>query len=93
MTRGTATTKSPRPARSEVAGWFATPVAPSTPPRNELAIKLALALSTPGVDVDAVVQTQRMLTIQTMQGYVRPGGKQTAPTRQKTSPGAWCLNR
>lgn len=57
--------------RIEVVGWFATPVAPSTPPRNELAIKLALALSTPGVDVDAVVQTQRISTIQTMQGYVR----------------------
>lgn len=57
--------------RAEVAGWFATPVAPSTPPRNELAIKLALALGTPDVDVVAVVQTQRMATIQTMQGYVR----------------------
>ncbi|MFF5791751.1 PadR family transcriptional regulator [Paeniglutamicibacter sp. NPDC012692] len=57
--------------RQEARNWFATPVAPSAPPRNELAIKLALALGTPGVDVAAVVQTQRLATIQTMQGYVR----------------------
>lgn len=57
--------------RQEAQDWFNTPVAPSTPPRNELAIKLALALGTPGVNVAAVVQTQRMATIQTMQGYVR----------------------
>ena len=31
-------------------------------PRDELAIKLALALCTPGVDVHAVVQTQRSAT-------------------------------
>lgn len=57
--------------RQEAQDWFSTPVAPSTPPRNELAIKLALALGTPGVNVAEVVQTQRMATIQTMQGYVR----------------------
>lgn len=57
--------------RQEAQDWFSTPVAPSTPPRNELAIKLALALGTAGVNVADVVQTQRMATIQTMQGYVR----------------------
>src|SRR5918999_3729926 len=45
--------------RHEVARWFATPVARTDRPRDELVIKLALALTTPGVDVGRVVQTQR----------------------------------
>src|SRR4029450_11291765 len=40
-------------------------------PRDELAIKLALALTTPGVDVRALVQTQRSATMRTLQEYTR----------------------
>ncbi|HEY2793468.1 MAG TPA: PadR family transcriptional regulator, partial [Micromonosporaceae bacterium] len=36
--------------RSELAHWFVTPVNHADRPRDELAIKLALALTTPGVD-------------------------------------------
>ena len=36
--------------RVELTLWFATPVEPADRPRDELAIKLALALTTPGVD-------------------------------------------
>ena len=57
--------------RAEVAHWFATPVARSERPRDELAIKLALALTTPGVDVAAVVQTQRTATMRALQEYTR----------------------
>ncbi|MGH3681872.1 MAG: PadR family transcriptional regulator [Natronosporangium sp.] len=59
------------PGRSEVARWFATPVARTDRPRDELVIKLALALTTPGVDVPAVVQTQRTATMRTLQEYTR----------------------
>lgn len=59
------------PGRAEVARWFATPVARTDRPRDELAIKLALALTTPGVDVRAVVQTQRTATMRTLQEYTR----------------------
>ena len=54
-----------------LASWFATPVSRGDRPRDELAIKLALALTTPGVDVRAVVQTQRSATMRTLQEYTR----------------------
>src|SRR6058998_2378319 len=57
--------------RAELALWFATPVSRSDRPRDELAIKLALALTTPGVDVQAVVQVQRVATMRTLQEYTR----------------------
>jgi DNA-binding PadR family transcriptional regulator len=57
--------------RADLAGWFATPVSRSDRPRDELAIKLALALTTPGVDVRAVVQTQRSATMRMLQEYTR----------------------
>ncbi len=57
--------------RAEVQAWFATPVHPQSPPRDELAIKLALAVRTPGVDVRAVIQAQRTATIRALQEYTR----------------------
>ena len=57
--------------RHELASWFATPVSRADRPRDELAVKLALALTTPGVDVRAVVQTQRSATMRTLQEYTR----------------------
>jgi DNA-binding PadR family transcriptional regulator len=57
--------------RADLALWFASPVSRSDRPRDELAIKLALALTTPGVDVRQVVQTQRTATMRTMQEYTR----------------------
>jgi len=59
------------PGRAELAMWFSTPVGRTDRPRDELAIKLALALTTPGVDVGAVVQTQRGATMRTLQEYTR----------------------
>src|SRR5262245_47281070 len=57
--------------RAELATWFTTPVAPAEHPRDELAIKVALALSTPGVDVSAVLQTQRSATIRKLRELTR----------------------
>ncbi len=57
--------------RAEVSGWFAAPVQRSDRPRDELAIKLALALTTPGVDIRAVVQTQRTATLRSLQDLTR----------------------
>jgi DNA-binding PadR family transcriptional regulator len=57
--------------REELAGWFSTPVASSDRPRDELAIKLALAVTVPGVDVGAVIQRQRAATITAMQDLTR----------------------
>jgi len=57
--------------RGEITLWFATPISKDDRPRNELTIKLALALTTPGVDVRAVVQTQRSATMRMLQEYTR----------------------
>jgi DNA-binding PadR family transcriptional regulator len=57
--------------RTEVAQWFATPVARESRPRDELAIKIAMALTTPGVDVHRVVQTQRTGTLRSLQDLTR----------------------
>ena len=65
--------------RVELTLWFATPVEPADRPRDELAIKLALALTTPGVDVRAVVQTQRTATIRQLQELTRLKAPDPAP--------------
>jgi DNA-binding PadR family transcriptional regulator len=57
--------------RRELEGWFETPVVSSDRPRDELAIKLALAVSVPGVDVGSVIQRQRAATITAMQDLTR----------------------
>jgi DNA-binding PadR family transcriptional regulator len=57
--------------QAELAMWFASPIERGDRPRDELAIKLALALTTPGVDVRAVVQTQRTATMRTLQELTR----------------------
>ena len=57
--------------RAELAGWFSSPVFSSDRPRDELAIKLALAVTVPGVDVGAVIQKQRAATIVSMQDLTR----------------------
>lgn len=57
--------------RSHVRAWFVTPVERISPPRDELAIKLAMAVSVPGVDVQAVLQSQRTATLRALQDYTR----------------------
>ena len=57
--------------RQELREWFATPVRRESRPRDELAIKLALAVTAPEVDVRAVLQTQRTDSLRTLQDYTR----------------------
>ena len=75
------------PGRTEVRTWFATPVGRSTPPRDELAIKLAMAVTVPGVDVRAVVQAQRSSTIRALQDYTRLKQRVGDPPDLDASPG------
>lgn len=56
---------------AELADWFATPVSRARRPRDELAIKLAMAIVSPGVDVPAVIQAQRTDTLRALQEYTR----------------------
>ena len=68
---GQRSTGSPTPAGPRSPTWFSTPVSRTAPPRDELAIKLALAVTVPGVDVRAVVQAQRTATMRALQDYTR----------------------
>ncbi|MFJ5547187.1 PadR family transcriptional regulator [Streptomyces sp. NPDC093225] len=57
--------------RTELHDWYERPVDRTSPPRDELSIKLAMAVGAPGVDIRAVIQAQRSATIKAMQDYTR----------------------
>jgi DNA-binding PadR family transcriptional regulator len=57
--------------RAAVADWFGSPVDRSAPARDELAIKLALAVGSPMADVRHVLQVQRTASMRAMQEYAR----------------------
>ena len=55
----------------EVRDWGRTPVGRDNTPRDELTIKLALAVTVPGVDVQRVAQTQRTATLRHLHDLTR----------------------
>jgi len=55
----------------ELAGWLRTPPGLVPPPRDELVIKVLVALQIPGVDVHAILQVHRRHAIEVMQRYTR----------------------
>lgn len=57
--------------RAEVNAWWLSPVDRENTPRDELVIKLALAVTLPGVDVQRVAQTQRTATLRHLQDLTR----------------------
>ena len=64
--------------RATVDRWWTTPVDRAEHPRDELAIKMALSVTVPGVDVSAVVQTQRTQTLRGLQELTRLKRQATA---------------
>ncbi len=60
-----------------MADWFASPVERAAPARDELAIKLALAVGSPMADVRQVVQVQRVATMRAMQELTRLKARRT----------------
>lgn len=57
--------------RQRVAEWFAQPRRRPSPDRDELVIKLTLAVALDGVDLDAVIDAQRVATTEELQRYTR----------------------
>lgn len=55
----------------ELAVWLRTPPDLSSPPRDELVIKILIALQLPGVDVQDVLQSHRRYLVQLMQEWTR----------------------
>jgi len=56
---------------AELGAWWTTPVDRTSTPRDELTIKLALAVTAPAVDVQRVVQTQRTATLRHLHDLTR----------------------
>ena len=57
--------------RGEVANWLGSPVVRSAAARDELAIKLAIAVTLPGVDIADVIQVQRQGSLRTLQDLTK----------------------
>ena len=55
----------------ELAGWLRTPPDLGSPPRDELVIKVLVAVRLPDVDVHEVIQTHRRHLVELMQQWTR----------------------
>lgn len=55
----------------ELGDWLRTPPSTAAPPRDELVIKVLIAMRVPGVDVRDLVQTHRRHLVELMQQYTR----------------------
>jgi DNA-binding PadR family transcriptional regulator len=53
----------------ELADWLRTPPDSAIPPRDELVIKVLVAMRLPGVDIHDIVQAHRRHLVETMQRY------------------------
>jgi DNA-binding PadR family transcriptional regulator len=73
---------------TEVRGWLSRPVIRQQV-RDELAMKLAIACTLPGVDVPALIQAQRTATLSVLQDLTRTKSAQAAPA--SSSDLAWSL--
>jgi DNA-binding PadR family transcriptional regulator len=57
--------------RDELTNWLRTPPDTLPPPRDELVIKILVAVRVPGVDVHELLQVHRRHLIESMQQYTR----------------------
>ena len=55
----------------ELAKWLRTPTELVPPPRDELVIKVLVALQIPGIDVGEILQVHRRHVVEVMQRYTR----------------------
>jgi DNA-binding PadR family transcriptional regulator len=56
---------------SELTAWLRTPPELVPPPRDELVIKVLVALQVPGIDIHQLLQVHRRHVIEVMQRYTR----------------------
>jgi DNA-binding PadR family transcriptional regulator len=55
----------------ELSAWLRTPPDLSSPPRDELVMKILIALAVPGVDAHEVIQSHRRYLVELMQEWTR----------------------
>ena len=72
----------------ELTGWLRTPPELVPPPRDELVIKVLVALQIPGIDVHEILQAHRRHVIEVMQRYTPGQGRRPRRTtcRLRSSP-------
>ena len=75
--------------RAEVAEWLGSPVVRTMATRDELAIKLAIAVTLPGVDIARVIQVQRTQAMRTLQELTRTKNATADPESSEQL--AWLL--
>ena len=63
----------------ELAEWLRTPPDLTSPPRDELVIKVLVAMRVPGVDVHEVIQVHRRHLVELMQQWTRLKEDEGAP--------------
>ncbi len=56
---------------AELAGWLRTPPDLASPPRDELVMKVLVAVRVPGIDVREVIQSHRRYLVELMQQWTR----------------------
>jgi DNA-binding PadR family transcriptional regulator len=57
--------------RTELERWLMEAPASTSPPRDELVIKVLVALTVPGLDVGTVIQNHRRQLVETLQRFTR----------------------
>jgi DNA-binding PadR family transcriptional regulator len=57
--------------RAQLEAWFDNPVVAEAPARDELTIKVLLAVAAGDVDVTALIQRQRRASVEQLQAYTR----------------------
>jgi DNA-binding PadR family transcriptional regulator len=61
--------------RAQLSTWFDNPVVAEAPARDELTIKVLLAVAAGDIDVTALLQRQRRASIEQLQAYTRRKAK------------------
>lgn len=74
---------------AEVTQWLSSPVTRTQATRDELAIKLAVAATLPGVDAAALIQAQRRASLSHLQGLQR--AKYAGADPESSAGLAWSL--
>jgi DNA-binding PadR family transcriptional regulator len=73
----------------EVTHWLDSPVVRTQATRDELAIKLAIAVTLPGVNISEVIQVQRAASLRTLQDLTRTKNATSEPESSEEL--AWML--
>ncbi|SFC53532.1 PadR family transcriptional regulator [Streptomyces aidingensis] len=77
--------------REELRDWYRRPVDRTQPSRDELSIKLAMAVGAHGVDIEGIIQQQRRHTLKAMQDYTRLKARALASGTETQDEIAWLL--